>query len=126
MSLMTETMDQRQPARLILRVQDLHQFLQPLGAHCGAHLDADRIGDAAKIFDVRAVDVRRAHADPRHVRRQVVPALLALDVARLRLFEEQMQPFVTGVEIPRVAACTRCPLMDSKNSSDSAMESTIF
>ncbi len=94
-----ESMNEGQAARLVLRIQDLNQFLQPFGAHGRADLHADGIGDAAKIFDVRAVDIGGAHADPRHVRGQVVPVLLALDVARLRLLGQQMQPFVAGVEV---------------------------
>ena len=57
------------------------------------------IGDAAEIFDVRAVELRGAHADPRHVGRQVVPALLARNEARLRLLVQQMQAFVARVEV---------------------------
>ena len=57
-----------------------------------------RVGDAAAVLDVRAAEVRRAHADPGQMRRQVVPALLALDVARLRLLVEQVQRLVAGVE----------------------------
>ena len=43
----------------------------------------------------------RAHADPRHVRRQVVPALLALDVTRLRLLVGHEQAFVRREEVDR-------------------------
>ena len=50
---------------------------------------------------MRAVELRRAHADPRHVRRQVVPALLALDVTRLRLLVVHEQAFVRGEEVDR-------------------------
>ena len=52
-----------------------------------------------KILDVRALDLRGAHADPGHVRRQVVPAVLARDEARLRLLVQQVQAFVAGEEI---------------------------
>ena len=48
---------------------------------------------------MRAIDLRRAHADPGHVGRQVVPAVLARDEARLRLLVEQVQALVAGEEI---------------------------
>ena len=69
--------------------------------HRRADLHADRVGDAAEVFHVRAIELRRAHADPRHVRRQVVPALLARDEARLRLLVRQVQAFVAGEEVDR-------------------------
>ena len=92
-------MDERQSTRLILRVQDLNQFLQPLPAHGGTHLDAYGIGNAAEILDVGPLDRGRAHSDPRHVRGQVVPLLLPLDVTGLRLFGQEVQALVAGVEI---------------------------
>jgi len=58
------------------------------------------------ILDVCAVDLRSTHTDPRHVGGEVVPFLLALDVPGLSLFGQQMQAFVAGVEVDRVAACT--------------------
>ncbi len=67
--------------------------------HRRADLHANGIRDAAHVFDVRAVELRGAHADPRIVRRQVVPALLARDEARLRLLVQQVQAFVARVEI---------------------------
>ena len=50
---------------------------------------------------MRAIECGGAHADPRHVRGEVVPALLALDVTRLRLFVVHQQAFVRGEEIHR-------------------------
>jgi len=47
---------------------------------------------------VRATEVGRAHADPRQVRGQVVPALAARNEARLRLFVQQVQRLVAGIE----------------------------
>ena len=58
---------------------------------------ADAVAVISDVFgpvDVRAVELRRAHADPRHVRREVIPALLAFDVARLRLLVMHEQAFV--------------------------------
>ena len=97
-------MDERQPSRLILRIQRLDELLQPLGTHRRADLHTDRVCDAAKILDVCTIDFGGAHADPRHVSREVVPLLLPFDVARLCLFREQMQTLMAGIEI---ASCGR-------------------
>ena len=48
---------------------------------------------------MRAVELRRAHADPRQMRGKVVPALLPRNEARLGLLVAQVQTFVAGVEI---------------------------
>src|SRR5690606_10055159 len=42
-----------------------------------ADLDADRVGDAAEVLDVCAVDLAGAVADPEEVRRGVVVGFLA-------------------------------------------------
>ena len=91
-----ETMDQREPARLVVRIQDRDQILYPLSRHPGADLDTDRIGNTAKILDMCAVRRSRAHTDPRKMRRQVVPALAAIQVTRLCLLVEQVQAFVAA------------------------------
>ena len=117
----------REPSRLVLRIQRGDEALQPFGGHRRADLHADRVRDAAKELHVRAVERRRAHADPRHVRRQVVPALLALDVTRLRLLVVHVQPFVAAKKSTAVTSCgARPPITRSKKSSESPMESTIF
>ena len=77
------------------------EALQPFGGHRRTDLHAHRVGDAAEEFHVRAIERGRAHADPRHVRGQVVPALLALDVTRLRLLVGHEQAFVRGEEVDR-------------------------
>jgi len=59
--------NQGQATGLILRIECGHEFLQPLIAHRRADFDADRVGYAAEIFDVRTFDLRRAHTDPRHM-----------------------------------------------------------
>src|SRR5258706_437246 len=94
-----EAVNQRQATRLVLRIEDRHQLLQPFIAHRRADLDADRIGDAAEILHVRALDRGRAHADPGHVCGQVVPAILARYVARLGLLVQQVQALMAGKEL---------------------------
>ena len=51
---------------------------------------------------MRAVELRGAHADPRQVRRQVVPARPVRHLAGLRLLVEQMQRLVAGEEVDPV------------------------
>ena len=65
--LQAEAVDEGQPSGQIQRVQFMHEFLKPLRTHAGADLDADRIGDAAEILHVGAVDLRSAHSNPRHM-----------------------------------------------------------
>ena len=75
-----------------------HHSLQPGGVHGRADLHGDGIGDATEVLDMRAIELRRAHADPREVRREVVPAVLSRNETGLRLLIQQMQTLVTGVE----------------------------
>ena len=94
-----EARDQRQTPGLVVRIQDVDQLLQVLVRHARADLHGHRIRDAAEVLDVRAVQVRRAHADPRIVRRQVVPALPVRQEPRLRLLVRQLQPLVRREEL---------------------------
>ena len=92
-------MDQRQSARLVVGIEYRDEFLQPFTRHARADLHADRIGDATKVLDMCAIDRGSAHADPREVRRQVVPALAAIEKTRLCLFVVQVQAFMRGVDV---------------------------
>src|SRR5688572_290328 len=93
-----EAVDQRQPPGFVVRIQDADELDQLRGFHPVVHLDRDRVGDAAEVLDVRAARRGGPEPDPWHVRRQVVPALPALEVARLRLLVEQVQSLVARVE----------------------------
>ena len=75
------------------------QLLQVLVRDARADLHGHRIRDAAEVLDVRAVQFGRAHADPRIVRRQVVPALPVRQEPRLRLLVRQLQTLVRGEEL---------------------------
>src|ERR1700722_20262437 len=94
-----EPVNESQTPRLILRIECRHQPLQPRRIHRRADFHADRVGNTAEVFDVRAIELRGAHSDPRHMRRQVVPAVLAWDETCLRLLVEEMQSLVARVEI---------------------------
>ena len=74
--LRAEAVDQREPPGLVLRIQRGDQALQPAASIAAPTFTPIGIGDAAEVLDVRAIELRRAHADPRHVRREVVPAVL--------------------------------------------------
>src|SRR5688572_27569024 len=93
-----EAVDQRQPAGLVVRVQDADQLDELRQLQLVAHLDRDRIRDAAEVLDVRAARRRGPQPDPGHVRRQVVPALPALEIAGLRLLVKEVQSFVARIE----------------------------
>src|SRR6185437_3353510 len=67
--LRAEAVNEGQPSRLVLRIERGDQALQPGRIHRGADLDTDGVGNAAEVLDVRAVELRGAHADPGHVRR---------------------------------------------------------
>src|SRR5260221_11514122 len=92
-------MDQRDATGLAIRIEYREQAAQPLDGHRGTDLDADRIANAAVELDVRAFELRRAHADPRKVRRQVVVAIAAWHASRLRLLVRQRERLVAGVDV---------------------------
>src|SRR5665213_2825435 len=94
-----KAMYEGQTTRLVLRIQSRHQALRPRIIHAATDLDGHRVRNAAEVFDVRAITLCRAHADPRIVRRQVVPALLARNETRLRLLVQQMQALMAAIEV---------------------------
>jgi hypothetical protein len=62
--LRTDAHDQCQPARFVFRVVDVDQAQQVIGLHRRTALQAERILDAARVFDVRMIVLPRAVADP--------------------------------------------------------------
>jgi len=91
----------------LFRVQHVHELLQLLVGYARADLHAHRIRDASEVLDVCAGEIRRAHADPREVRRQVVPMAAMLQEPRLRLLVWQMQSLVRRVELDSMRAVHR-------------------
>src|SRR5690606_15612126 len=89
-----ETMNERETAGFAGGVEDLDQAADVIGAHLRADLHGDGIGDAAEVFNVRAIGIGGAHAYPREMRRQVVPAPRFRHEMRLRLLVEQVQSLV--------------------------------
>ena len=104
-----EAVDECQAPRLVVRVENRDQVLDPLPGHARADLDPDRVRDAAEVLDVGAVCGRRPHADPREMSRQVVPALAAVQESRLRLLVKQVQTFMGRVDVRPARLVYRLP-----------------
>ena len=92
------------PAGLALGIEHVEQARSQSGVIARADLDAERVADAAEELDVRAVELRGAHADPREVRRQVVPAGAARHAAGLRLLVRQRERLVAREDSRRGGA----------------------
>ena len=71
------------------------------GARLGPHFRPDRVGDAAGIFDMGAVELAGALADPDHVRRGRPPVLGRLVPAGQRLLVIEQQRLVAGEHLDR-------------------------
>ena len=94
-----EAVDQRQPSGLIVGIEDVDQLQQLVRLQRGAAFQADRVLDAAEIFDMAVVELAGAVADPDHVARGRVPvAGGGIDPCE-GLLVTQKQRFVAGVEI---------------------------
>src|SRR6516162_9336033 len=93
--------NQRQPSRLVVGIEQVDQLDQLVRLHRRAAFQADRILDAAKIFDVSVVELPRAVADPDEMARRRIPvAGRGIDAGESLLIAEQ-QRFMAGVEIGR-------------------------
>ena len=94
-----EAADQRQPAGLVLRIENVDQAQQIVGLERWAAFEPDRILDAARIFDMSVVELARAIADPDHVAGGGVPIAGGRIDAGEGLLEAEQQRLVAGVEI---------------------------
>ena len=61
---LAETVNQCEPAGLIMRVQNIEQPDQALRRHVRTNFHADGVGDAAEIFSVGPRGVGGSHTDP--------------------------------------------------------------
>src|SRR5882672_9932258 len=68
-----EAVDQRQPSGLVVRIEHIDQLQQLVGLQRRAAFQADRILDAAEIFDMAVIELAGAVADPDHVARSGIP-----------------------------------------------------
>mmetsp|Transcript_24894 Transcript_24894/g.63087 ORF Transcript_24894/g.63087 Transcript_24894/m.63087 type:complete len:473 (+) Transcript_24894:280-1698(+) len=93
--------DDDELARLLVGVEHRHELRQLVVLHAGAHLDADRVGDAAEVLHVPAEHLARAVADPDHVCAEVV--VRVAHRPRERLLEVELHRLVGGVERGRAS-----------------------
>ena len=93
-----EAGDQRQPPGLVLRVEHVDQREQRLGLKARPDLGADRILDAAQIFDMRVVELARAVAGPQEMSRGGVPIADGGIDAREGLLVAEQQRLVARIE----------------------------
>ena len=93
-----EAADQRQPARLVLRVEHVDQREQRLGREARPDLGADRILDAAQIFDMRVIELARAVARPQEMARGRIPIARRGIDARESLLVAEHQRLVARIE----------------------------
>src|SRR5215813_7455094 len=56
--------DQRQPSRLVVRIEDVNQLEQFIRLEREPAFQPDRVPDAAEIFDMGVVELARAVPDP--------------------------------------------------------------
>jgi len=94
-----EAGDEREAAGLALRIQLRQHLPELVRFHGAAHLQADGIGEAADVFEVRAVQLPGALADPEEVGAQVVvAALLGHEAGESRLIGK-VQRLVAGEQL---------------------------
>src|SRR5205814_5736354 len=68
-----EPVDQRQPSRLVVRIEHVDQTQQIVELERGSAFQADWIFDATEIFDMAMIGLAGAVADPDHVARGSIP-----------------------------------------------------
>ncbi|MNZ66015.1 hypothetical protein D3C78_842200 [compost metagenome] len=90
--------DQVQAAGVVVRVERVDQANQVVGVHARADLDPDRVVHPAQEFDVGAVELAGAVADPQHVRRAIVVIVGQAVATHESFFVVQQQRFVCGEE----------------------------
>merc|ERR1712061_740719 len=98
----TVACDERQPALLLVRIQNLHQLLKLLSLHGGSNLATDGVGDASEILDMGIVKLPCAVTNTKEVGAQVV--VFIPNGARERLFEVELHRLVRSEELDGCAA----------------------
>src|SRR5882672_9278880 len=95
----TEAVDQREASGLIVRIEHVDQLQQFVRLERGAAVQADRILDAAELFDMAVIELAGAVADPDHMaRRRIVTPACGIDPGE-GLFIAEQQRLVAGIEI---------------------------
>ena len=117
-----EAVDEGEAARFVLRVEHLGQRQRFVGRDGRADLDADGIGDAAEVLDVRAVQRAGAVADPGEVGGEVIPAGAARHLAGLGLLViAGASPSWLVKKSTRLMSASTLPVSVSMNRSESPM-----
>src|SRR6185503_11474665 len=80
-----EPVDEGQTARFIFGVQSVRQPQCFLWRNGRTEFDRDWVGDAAEEFDMRAVERSGAIANPRKMRRKIIPPGAVRDLPGLSL-----------------------------------------
>src|SRR6516225_7361813 len=95
-----EAHDQREPARLVLRIEDVDQSQHLVDLARRTAFQAERVADAAAELDMGVIGLPRAVADPQHVRRGAAEGARARGILpRHRLLVAQQERLMAGVEI---------------------------
>ena len=95
-----EPHDQREPARLVFRIENVNQPQQLVDFARGATFETERIHDAPAKLDVRMIRLAGAVADPKHVGRSTTEgAGMGGILARHRLLVAEQQRLMAGVEL---------------------------
>jgi hypothetical protein len=90
--------DQREPARLIVRIEHVDQLEKRIGLQRRAALEPDRIGHPLQKLDMRVVRAAGPFADPKHMGRTVVPVARERVLSRQGFLVVQQQGVVTRIK----------------------------
>src|SRR5437588_3763904 len=91
--------DQREPARLVVWIEDVNEPHELVGLLRWSGLEAQGVLDAAAEFHMGVVGLPGAVADPHHVARAAIPVAGGRIYAGKRLLESEQQRLMTGEEI---------------------------
>ena len=96
-----EAADQREPARLVLRAEEVDQLEKLVRREARPAFYADRVLDAAQIIHMRMIEPARAVARPQEMARGRVPVAGRGIDARQRLLVAEQQRLMARVEARR-------------------------
>ena len=94
-----ETVDQGDPSRFIIRIENLQHRAKFHEIGGGPDLHADRISNAAEIFDMSAIGFTGADTDPWHVRPEIPPTAAPGNLPGHRGLVHQQERFMAAEEI---------------------------
>ena len=102
--------NQGQPASLIAWVQNINQTQQLVRIKAWPAFQANRIGNATHIFNMRTIRLASPVANPQHMCRCVVPSLFVSNgiAARHGLFKPEKKRLMAGVKLGFGKRTRRC------------------